>query len=205
MDNRQLMTAAVEQHKDTTATAKRALAVVEQTKELQGSTLAALHDQDHQMRRIAADMDRVRRGARAAAALFGLCCVLGLNADMDRVGEAAAAAAAAAALFALRAVAGGYPQTNHTQTTINHNNQIDQSTTTQTKQMGTDISYSQRILRYMSSCCCVAFFCASCVEPQRRADDRDWRQGCAAGCLLLPALPALCFCALLAAGGVGGA
>lgn len=46
-------------------------------------------------------------------------------------------------------------------------------------QIGTDLTYSQRILRYMSTCCCLGFFCSSCLEPEREAADRHWRGGCA--------------------------
>jgi hypothetical protein len=59
MDSRQVMGHAVEQHRDTTATARRALQVVEQTKELQASTIGALQDQGQQMQRVAHGMDRV--------------------------------------------------------------------------------------------------------------------------------------------------
>jgi len=59
MNNRQILDHAVDQHKETTATARRALQVVEQTKELQASTVTALQDQGQQMRRVAQGMDRV--------------------------------------------------------------------------------------------------------------------------------------------------
>lgn len=101
MNNRQILDHAVDQHKETTATARRALQVVEQTKELQASTVTALQDQGQQMRRVAQGMDRI----------------------------------------------------------------------------GTDLTYSQRILRYMKMCCCVGFFCSSCTEPERTVDDRNWRSG----------------------------
>jgi hypothetical protein len=43
------------------------------------------------------------------------------------------------------------------------------------KQIGSDVSYSQRILRYMSMCCCFSFFCSCCTEPDRQDGDRAWR------------------------------
>lgn len=99
MDSRQILDHAVDQHKETTATAKRALQVVEQTKELQVSTITALQDQGRQMGRIAQGMDKI----------------------------------------------------------------------------GTDLTYSQRILRYMRMCCCIGFFCSCCTEPERETSDRNWR------------------------------
>ncbi|GBF90321.1 hypothetical protein Rsub_02427 [Raphidocelis subcapitata] len=99
MDNRQVLEHAVDTHKDTTATARRALQVVEQTKELQASTMVALKDQGQQMQRVAAGMDKI----------------------------------------------------------------------------GSDVTYSQRILRYMSMCCCFSFFCSCCTEPDRNEGDHAWR------------------------------
>lgn len=104
MDSRQLMQHAVAQHKDTTATAKRALQVVEQTREIQATTQAALGEQRLQMVRIEDDMERI----------------------------------------------------------------------------GQDLSYSERILRFMKMCCCFSFFCACCTEPDRAERDRDWRSGAGA-------------------------
>ena len=60
MDSQQIMDHAVDQHKDTTATARRALQVVEQTKELQAGTMGALQDQGQQLQRIGRGMDKVR-------------------------------------------------------------------------------------------------------------------------------------------------
>eukprot|EP00877_Chromochloris_zofingiensis_P011936 jgi/Chrzof1/6997/Cz02g07030.t1 len=99
MNTKQVMQYAVDQHKDTTATAKRALQVVEQTKEIQSSTLSSLKDQGDQMQRVADDLDK----------------------------------------------------------------------------MGTDLSYSERILRYMKLCCCFGFFCSKCTEPERNDMDKNWR------------------------------
>lgn len=42
-------------------------------------------------------------------------------------------------------------------------------------QMGEDLSYSERILRFMRMCCCFSFFCACCTEPSRAEKDRKWR------------------------------
>eukprot|EP00879_Flechtneria_rotunda_P004353 GHRR01004604.1.p1 GENE.GHRR01004604.1~~GHRR01004604.1.p1 ORF type:complete len:275 (+),score=73.15 GHRR01004604.1:221-1045(+) len=99
MNNSQIMQQAVDTHKETTAAAKRALKIVEQTKEIQVSTQAALKDQGDQMQRI--------------------------EVDMEKIGE--------------------------------------------------DLSYSERILRFMKLCCCVGFFCSCCTEPNRNAKDKDWR------------------------------
>lgn len=66
MDGRQIMDHAVAQHKDTTATARRALQVVEQTKELQASTVGALQDQGQQLVRIGHGMNKVSAAGRAA-------------------------------------------------------------------------------------------------------------------------------------------
>ncbi|KAF6264502.1 hypothetical protein COO60DRAFT_1624263 [Scenedesmus sp. NREL 46B-D3] len=99
MNNKQLMQHAVETHKETTASAKRGLQAVEQMKEIQSSTHAALRDQGEQMRRI--------------------------ETDMDKIGE--------------------------------------------------DLSYSERILRFMRLCCCFSFFCSCCTEPDRAEKDQQWR------------------------------
>lgn len=99
MNNKQLMQHAVATHKETTASAQRGLQAVEQMKEIQSSTQAALREQGEQMRRIETDMDK----------------------------------------------------------------------------MGEDLSYSERILRFMRMCCCFSFFCACCTEPSRAEKDRKWR------------------------------
>ncbi|KAF8072599.1 SNAP33 [Scenedesmus sp. PABB004] len=89
LDNRQLMDHAVETHKETTATSRRALQIVEQTKEIQATTQVALREQGQQMHRIESDMARIED----------------------------------------------------------------------------DLSYSERILRFMRLCCCFGFFCSCCTEP----------------------------------------
>lgn len=44
-------------------------------------------------------------------------------------------------------------------------------------QIGRDLSYSERLLRYMRLCCCVGFFCSCCAEPEgRNAKDSRWRE-----------------------------
>ena len=43
-------------------------------------------------------------------------------------------------------------------------------------QIGADLSYSERILRYMRLCCCVGFFCSCCTEPERNKKDARWRE-----------------------------
>lgn len=60
MSNDQLLTHAIDQHKDTTATAKRALRVVQDTQQLVQATTQALHDQGEQMERIETGLDKVR-------------------------------------------------------------------------------------------------------------------------------------------------
>eukprot|EP00878_Enallax_costatus_P014380 GHUV01015040.1.p1 GENE.GHUV01015040.1~~GHUV01015040.1.p1 ORF type:complete len:148 (+),score=32.06 GHUV01015040.1:319-762(+) len=99
MNTQQLMQHAVDNHKETTATAERALRIVEQTKEVQSSTAQALVDQRQQMYRI--------------------------EDDMQKIGE--------------------------------------------------DLTYSERILRFMRLCCCIGFFCSCCTEPGRRDQDKQWR------------------------------
>jgi hypothetical protein len=42
-------------------------------------------------------------------------------------------------------------------------------------QMGQDLTYSERILRFMKLCCCFGFFCSCCTEPERANSDRKWR------------------------------
>lgn len=42
-------------------------------------------------------------------------------------------------------------------------------------QMGQDLTYSERILRFMKLCCCFGFFCSCCTEPARATSDRKWR------------------------------
>lgn len=42
-------------------------------------------------------------------------------------------------------------------------------------QIGQDLTYSERILRFMKLCCCVGFFCSCCTEPARNTRDRHWR------------------------------
>lgn len=73
--------------------------IVEQTKEIQATTLAALRDQGKQMQGISAGMDR----------------------------------------------------------------------------LGSDLSYSERMLKFMRRCCCVGLLCACCFEPGRSEADREWR------------------------------
>jgi hypothetical protein len=98
-NTQQLMQHAVDTHKETTATAQRALRIVEQTKEAHASTAQALVDQRQQMYRI--------------------------EDDMQKIGE--------------------------------------------------DLTYSERILRFMRLCCCVGFFCSCCTEPSRNERDKQWR------------------------------
>jgi hypothetical protein len=43
-------------------------------------------------------------------------------------------------------------------------------------QIGTDLSYAERMLRYMRLCCCVGFFCSCCTEPERNKKDAKWRE-----------------------------
>lgn len=65
MGNVQILDHALEQHKDTTASAQRALAAVQQAQQLAASTAEAMRDQRFQMGRVADGMDKVEaRGAR---------------------------------------------------------------------------------------------------------------------------------------------
>jgi hypothetical protein len=74
--------------------------IVEQTKEIQATTLAALRDQGRQMQNVSAGMDR----------------------------------------------------------------------------LGSDLSYSERMLKFMRRCCCVGLFCACCFEPTGKVEeDSEWR------------------------------
>jgi hypothetical protein len=42
--------------------------------------------------------------------------------------------------------------------------------------LGSDLSYSERMLKFMRRCCCVGLFCACCFEPEGKGDkDRAWR------------------------------
>jgi hypothetical protein len=80
--------------------------IVEQTKEIQATTLAALRDQGRQMQNVSAGMDR----------------------------------------------------------------------------LGSDLSYSERMLKFMRRCCCVGLFCGCCFEPSGKVEeDREWRHGGAGG------------------------
>lgn len=58
-DTQDIVDEAVRVHKDTTATAKRALQVVEQTKQVQAETLNVLQDQGKQLERAGQDMDEM--------------------------------------------------------------------------------------------------------------------------------------------------
>lgn len=42
-------------------------------------------------------------------------------------------------------------------------------------QMGQDLTYSERILRFMKMCCCVGFCCSCCTEPAPSGADKKWR------------------------------
>jgi hypothetical protein len=157
MNNRQVMDYAVDTHKETTAATRRALQVVEQTKELQATTMASLQDQGQQMRRVAQGMDRVSavgRGGGAGASRRG---------------------AARAALHAPPHAHAPSPAPTLTRTPHPPPPALFPS------QIGTDVTYSQRILRYMQMCCCLGFFCSCCTEPGREQEDRNWRAGCAGG------------------------
>lgn len=44
-------------------------------------------------------------------------------------------------------------------------------------QIGEDLTYSERLLRFMRMCCCFSFFCACCTEPARNVNDKEWRGG----------------------------
>lgn len=88
------------QHPNTPTPPQKNQQIVEQTKEIQATTLAALRDQGKQMQGISAGMDK----------------------------------------------------------------------------LGSDLSYSERMLKFMRRCCCVGLFCACCFEPEGKNEgDRGWR------------------------------
>jgi hypothetical protein len=66
VDSKHILQQAAQQHKDTTASAQRALRAMEQASDLAASTAAALRDQGYQMERITAGMDKVRVGGGTA-------------------------------------------------------------------------------------------------------------------------------------------
>lgn len=115
--------------------------IVEQTKEIQGGTQAALADQREQMRRIEDDLDKVNGMVQR-----GRVCV-------TRLAAAVAAAQPLTQLLLLPIYIA---------------------------QMGQDLTYSERLLRFMKLCCCVGFFCSCCTEPARNAHDKQWH---GAGCV----------------------
>jgi hypothetical protein len=186
MGNRQIMDYAVDQHKDTTATARRALQVVEQTKELQATTMTSLQDQGQQMRRVAAGMDKVGWCSRGGGPAGGRSEGAGRASRGGRTRDRRPRPSRIDCTYSIQPAPAWVVHDAMARTLrrrrcapaavlISSSLHAPHPHPTPHPQIGSDLTYSQRILRYMRMCCCVGFFCSSCVEPEREVEDRNWR------------------------------
>lgn len=129
----ELVDDAVATHKETTASARRALATIEATKQIQAETLSALHDQGQTIRKVQGDVDNLEEEIKFGKSLLkflGLCCCCAMCApdperqhnrdrlrtaaqqEPDGVGTTGRAAAPAGPGSAGKAAAGGAPSTS---------------------------------------------------------------------------------------------
>jgi hypothetical protein len=169
--------------------------VLEQTKEIQGNTTAALADQRQQMHRIEDDLDKV--GDTPPFPPLGPPPLKAMPTTLT-----AAAVQQQQQLFLCHVAQAPFqPPYLHQHwwcslltdsscksTSTRHQPKpqyiavcacaappVLTPTTLPPLQMGQDLTYSERILRFMKLCCCVGFFCSCCTEPGRSGTDKKWR------------------------------
>lgn len=147
--------------------------MLEQTKEIQGNTQAALHDQRQQMYRIEDGLDKVSAEATAALQQWPRCRQH--TADAGMLGSWMVACCACIVHLIKAAVGTAVIHLLYSTSGLWFVHVVDICLYVCLLQIGQDLTYSERILRFMKMCCCCGFFCSACTEPAPSGSDKKWR------------------------------